>query len=300
VGRGPRAAAVDPGRALRDIGGMSDASTSTSYASLTVEIAERVATVTLIGPGKGNRMGPDFWREMPLAFEQLGRDESVRAIVVRGKGEHFSVGLDLMAMGGELSVLMAEPSLAAERAKLHEIIVRMQRAITCVAECKKPVIAAISGWCIGGGVDLITACDVRLASADARFSVREVKLAIVADVGSLQRLPHIVGQGVTRELAMTGDDFGAERALRIGLVNEVYPGQKELFEAAHAMAARIAKNPPLVVQGIKSVLEHGMGRPISEGLAHVALFNAAYLPSLDLREAVSAFVEKREPDFKGR
>lgn len=300
MGRGPRAAAVDPGRALRDSGGMSDASTSTSYASLTLEIAERVATVTLIGPGKGNRMGPDFWREMPLAFEQLGRDEGVRAIVVRGKGEHFSVGLDLMAMGGELAVLMAEPSLAAERAKLHEIIVRMQRAITCVAECKKPVIAAISGWCIGGGVDLITACDVRLASADARFSVREVKLAIVADVGSLQRLPHIVGQGVTRELAMTGDDFGAERALRIGLVNEVYPGQKELFEAAHAMAARIAKNPPLVVQGIKSVLEHGMGRPISEGLAHVALFNAAYLPSLDLREAVSAFVEKREPDFKGR
>jgi enoyl-CoA hydratase len=279
---------------------MSDSSSSPSYASLAVEIAERVATVTLTGPGKGNRMGPDFWREMPLLFERLGRDDAVRAVVVRGKGEHFSVGLDLVAMAGELSTLMADPSLAAERAKLHETIVRMQRAITCVADCDKPVIAAISGWCIGGGVDLITACDVRLAAADARFSVREVKLAIVADVGSLQRLPHIVGQGVTRELAMTGDDFGAERALRIGLVNEVYPDQKGLFEAAGAMALRIAKNPPLVVQGIKRVLNHGMGRPVSEGLAHVALFNAAHLPSLDLREAVSAFVEKREPRFEGR
>ncbi|MEZ4308427.1 MAG: crotonase/enoyl-CoA hydratase family protein [Polyangiaceae bacterium] len=269
-------------------------------ASLSVEIEEHVATVTLTGPGKGNRMGPDFWREMPIAFEKLGADDAVRAIVIRGKGEHFSVGLDLMAMGGELAVLMAEPSLAAERNALHGLIVRMQKAMTCVAECPKPVIAAISGWCIGGGVDLITACDVRLASGDAKFSVREVKLAIVADVGSLQRLPHIVGQGVARELAMTGDDFDAERARRIGLVNEVYAGQAELFEAARGMARRIAKNPPLVVQGVKRVLEHGMGRPVAEGLAHVALFNAAYLPSLDLREAMAAFVQKREPDFKGR
>jgi enoyl-CoA hydratase len=292
--------AVDPGRGLRDSGGMSEAPKTTSYASLAVEIADRVATVTLTGPGKGNRMGPDFWREMPLAFAELDRDERVRAIVLAGKGEHFSVGLDLMGMGGELSVLMAEPNLASERAALREIIVRMQRAITCVAECNKPVIAAIQGWCIGGGVDLITACDVRLASADARFSVREVKLAIVADVGSLQRLPHIVGQGVTRELAMTGDDFGAERALKIGLVNEVYPTREALLDAARAMAARMAKNPPLVVQGIKSVLNHGMGRPVADGLAHVALFNSAFLPSMDLREAMAAFVEKREPDFKGK
>lgn len=292
------AVAVDAGGATRDGGAMAEG--STSYASLSVEIADRVAVVTLTGPGKGNRMGPDFWREMPIAFERLDRDEAVRAVVVRGKGEHFSVGLDLVAMGGELAVLMADPSLAGERAALHELIVRMQGAITCVARCRKPVIAAVSGWCIGGGVDLITACDVRLAAADARFSVREVKLAIVADVGSLQRLPHIVGQGVARELAMTGDDVDAARALRIGLVNEVYSVRDELFEAALAMAGRIAKNPPLVVQGIKRVLEHGMGRPVEDGLAHVALWNAAYLPSLDLREAVSAFVEKREPDFKGR
>jgi enoyl-CoA hydratase len=127
-----------------------------------------------------------------------------------------------------------------------------------------------------------------------------VKLAIVADVGSLQRLPHIVGQGVARELALTGDDVHADRALRLGLVNEVYSTQEDLFEAANAMAQRIAKNPPLVVQGIKSVMNHDMGRPIADSLAHVALYNSAQLPSLDLREAMSAFMEKREPNFKGR
>ena len=271
-----------------------------SFASLTLESSDGVAVVTLIGPGKGNRMGPDFWREMPVVFDKLDRDPAVRAVVIRGSGPSFSVGLDLMAMGAELAVLMAEPNLASERVLLHEIIVRMQHAITCVADCKKPVIAAIHGWCIGGGVDLATACDIRLASADGKMSVREVKLAIVADVGSLQRLPHIVGQGVARELAMTGDDVSAERALKIGLVNEVFPTPAALFEGAQAMAARIAKNPPIVVQGVKSVLNYGMGRPVSEGLAHVALHNTAYLPSLDLREAMASFVEKREPRFKGK
>ncbi len=293
---------LDFGGPPRDTRPMSQATESavSPFVSLQIEISGGVATVALKGPGKGNRMGPDFWREMPVAFEQLDRDSRVRAIVLRGSGDHFSVGLDLMGMGAELSVLMAEPNLAAERAQLHELILRMQRSISCVAECKKPVIAAISGYCIGGGVDLITACDIRLASADVKLSVREVKLAIVADVGSLQRLPYIVGQGVARELAMTGDDLGAERALRIGLVNEVFPTREELFEKALAMAERIAKNPPLVVSGVKAVLNHGMGRPPSDSLAHVALFNAAYLPSLDLREAMTAFVEKREPRFQGK
>ncbi len=279
---------------------MQQVSPSPSFASLTIETSGGVATVTLVGPGKGNRMGPDFWREMPIAFERLERDDAVRAVVIKGSGPSFSVGLDLIGMGEELAVLLAEPNLAAERVVLHDLIVRMQRTMTCVAECRKPVIAAISGWCIGGGVDLATACDIRLASADAKLSVREVKLAIVADVGSLQRLPHIVGQGVARELAMTGDDITAERALRIGLVNEVYPTQAALFEAAHAMATRIAKNPPIVVQGVKSVLNYGMGRPVAEGLAHVALHNTAYLPSLDLREAMASFMEKREANFKGK
>ena len=176
----------------------------------------------------------------------------------------------------------------------------MQDAITAVASSKKPVIAAIHGNCLGGGVDLATACDVRLCSDDAIFSVREVRLAMVADVGTLARLPSIVGQGVAREWALTGDDFTAARALRTGLVNESYPTHEALFSAARAMAERIANNPPLTVQGIKQVLNDRSEREARESLKYVALYNAAFLPSEDLREALASFMEKRAPKFEGR
>jgi enoyl-CoA hydratase len=180
------------------------------------------------------------------------------------------------------------------------LIERLQRAITSVAACRKPVVAAIAGWCIGGGVDLVTACDVRLCSADARFSVREVKLAMVADIGTLARLPSIVGQGQARLLAMTGDDIDAARALRIGLVEDLYDTQAALFDAAGALARRLADNPPLVVQGVKQVLNAASERAAADSLRTVALWNAAFLPSKDLREAISAFLEKRAPKFEGR
>ena len=271
------------------------------WESVRVEKSGHVAEVSLVGPGKGNAMGPAFWREMPEVFASLDRDSEVRAIVLRGAGERFTVGLDLMGMGAELAELLLQgPRLAADRVRLHDLIRQMQRAISCVADCNKPVIAAIAGACIGGGVDLVTACDVRLASQDAKLSVREVRLAIVADVGTLQRLPAIVGQGAARELALTGDDFDAARALQIGLVSHVYPTPAELFAAAHAMAARIAKNPPLAVMGTKRVLEEGLRRSVEDGLRHVALFNTAFLPSEDLGEALGAFAARRDPVFQGR
>jgi enoyl-CoA hydratase len=196
--------------------------------------------------------------------------------------------------------MLTDGALARERSSLKELIERLQRAISSVAACKKPVIAAVGGACIGGGVDLITACDVRLCSQDARFSVREVKLAMVADVGTLARLPAIVGQGHARLLALTGDDFDAARAEKIGLVEDVYPTQEALFEAARAMALRIAANPPLAVEGIKSVLNLASERAARDSLSAVALWNAAFLPSHDLREAITAFAAKREPSFDGR
>lgn len=271
----------------------------TDFTCASVSIAGGVAEVVLSATGKANRMGPDYWAQMPALFAQLDGDSEVRAVVLRGAGEHFSFGLDLAAMAGELAVLMAPEASAADRTALLGTIRRMQEANTAVARCRKPVLAAISGWCIGGGVDLITACDVRLASKDARFSVREVKLAMVADVGTLARLPALVGQGVARELAFTGDDVDAARALRIGLVNEVYESQAALLEAARAMAQRIAKNPPLVVQGVKQVLNASSEAAAAQGLQTVALWNSAFLPSSDLREALSAFLEKREPRFTG-
>jgi enoyl-CoA hydratase len=163
-----------------------------------------------------------------------------------------------------------------------------------------PVIAAVHGLCIGGGLDLISACDIRLASADARISLRETKIAIVADLGSLQRLPAIIGQGHTRELAFTGKDVTAARAKEMGLINEIHADRAALHEAAQAMAAEIAANPPLTVRGVKQVLGHGEGKTVAEGLAYVAAWNAAFLASEDLGEALQAFAEKRSPNYKGR
>src|SRR5690606_25021283 len=154
--------------------------------------------------------------------------------------------------------------------------------------CRKPVICAIAGPCIGGGVDLAAACDIRLASRDARFSVREVKIAIVADLGSLQRLPRIIGQGHTRELAFTGKDIDAERALRIGLVNDVLEDEASLLAHAREMARASADNSPLAVQGIKQVLAFGDERRILDGERYAAVWNSAFLASRDLVEAMTA------------
>jgi enoyl-CoA hydratase len=191
-------------------------------------------------------------------------------------------------------------NLAAERTRFIDTILRMQAAVTSVAACRKPVVAAISGWCIGGGLDLIAACDIRLCSAEARFSLRETKMAIVADIGSLQRLPHIIGEGNTRELALTGKDIDSDRALRMGLVNEVYESPETLLAGARAMAGEIATNAPLVVQGTKRVLNERIDREVEEGLRFVAVWNAAFLQSLDLQEALAAFLERRPPRFEGR
>lgn len=229
----------------------------TEYKSLRLEKNEGVVEVVLIGPGKGNAMGPDFWREIPEAFATLDRDEDCRAIIVRGEGDNFSYGLDLPAMMGDLGAHFgAGENLAAQRTQLLDLVGDMQKAFDNVAACRKPVIAAVSGWCIGGGLDLIAACDIRLCSADARFSLREVKVAIVADLGSLQRLPRIIGEGATRELAFTGKDIGASRALQIGLVSEVGETGDATLDTARAVAREIAGNPPLVVQGIKRVMNY--------------------------------------------
>ncbi|MFT5686221.1 MAG: enoyl-CoA hydratase [Myxococcota bacterium] len=269
----------------------------TQYASLTVHTADQIATVTLTGPGRGNAMGPEFWTEMAPAFAALNADDSVRAVILRGSGSHFSYGLNLMAMMGELGPHIMGPKMADDRAKLLDLIHRMQQAVTAVADCRKPVIAAIDGWCIGGGLDLAAACDVRICSAQAKFSLREIRLAIVADIGSLQRLPPIIGQGHTRQLAFTGEDIDAQRALSIGLVNDVYPDADALHAAAAAMAARIAASSPVTVRGIKQVLDYCADKSVKDGLQYVALWNTAFLQSADLAEAISAFMERREPKF---
>ncbi|MCK5757184.1 MAG: crotonase/enoyl-CoA hydratase family protein [Mycobacterium sp.] len=273
---------------------------SSTYEALTVDVADHIAQVTLIGPGKGNAMGPAFWAELPVVFAELDADPDVRAIVLTGSGKNFTYGLDLAAMGGTLAGVMGgDGATAKPRADFHKHLKSMQQSITAVADCRTPTIAAVHGWCIGGGVDLISAVDIRYASADAKFSVREVKLAIVADVGTLARLPMILNDGHMRELALTGKDIDAARAEKIGLVNDVYADAEATLAAARATAAEIAANPPLTVQGIKDVLDEQRTDAVAASLRYVAAWNSAFLPSKDLTEGITAMFEKRPPEFTG-
>lgn len=271
-----------------------------AYDVFEIERAAHVSTLWLASPARRNAMGPAFWDELPRAMAELGADADTRVVVLAARGEHFTVGLDLAAMGGTLAGDGEETSGAGARLRLLHEIERLQRAISSVADCPKPVVAAIHGWCIGGGIDLVTAADVRVAAATARFSVRETRIAIVADVGTLQRLPGIVGRGVAAELCLTGDDFDASRAHAIGLVNAVYPDAATTIAAAQEMAGRMAANSPLAVQGTKRVLRYCEGKSVEDGLAFVATWNAAFIQSADLGEAMAAFFEKRRPRFTGR
>ncbi|MEJ2866174.1 crotonase/enoyl-CoA hydratase family protein [Actinomycetospora sp. OC33-EN08] len=253
---------------------------------------EHVARISLVA----RAMTPAFFDELPRAVAALDDDPGTRAVVVTGADGRFSYGLDLMAAAGSLGPVLGDPTAANREAFLRHLR-GLQASITAVADCRTPVVAAVQGWCVGGGVDLITAADIRVASADAVFSVREVRMAMVADLGSLQRLVGIVGDGHLRELALTGDDVDAAEAQRIGLVNRVYATPDELAGAAVELASRIAANSPLVTRGVKDVLDAERGPRVEAGLRYVAAWNAAFLPSADLQEAFTAFAEKRKPQF---
>ena len=268
-----------------------------TYEVFEIERTEHVATIWLNNPAKRNAMGPAFWDELPRVMDELVNDEAVRAIVIAGRGHHFTVGLDLKAMSGGI---IEGGNGAGARKRLLDFILKIQRTVTSVARCEKPVIAVAHGWCIGGGIDLLTACDIRIAAADVTFSIRETKMAMVADVGTLQRLPGIIGKGHVAELAFSGDDFGAERALAMGFVSSVHPDQASALAAARALAGRIAANSPLAVTGTKRVLEYCADKSVEDGLTYVATWNAAFVASEDLQEAVTAFFEKRVPTFRGR
>jgi enoyl-CoA hydratase len=270
---------------------------------LAIEVDGHVATLWLDRPEKRNALGPAFWADLPLAMAAIESEPDIRAVVLAARGPHFSVGLDLVAMSylvGPSSPAAGPPPSAAARARWARTeITRLQASVTAVADCPLPVIAAVQGFCIGGGVDLVAACDIRLASADARFSVREAKVAIVADIGSLQRLPRIIGLGHVAELAYTGKDITAARAEAIGLVNAVSEDATSVLATAREMAGEIAANSPLAVQGTKAVLRASEDRSVAQGLDYAATWNAGHLASDDLAEAMAAFIEKRPAVFTG-
>jgi enoyl-CoA hydratase len=270
---------------------------------ITVEAEGHVATVWLDRPDKLNALGISAWEDLPQVMDALGSDDGVRVIVIAARGRAFTVGIDLMAFAPAFTTGSFDPDVeagtVAARLANYASIKRLQDSFTALARCPKPVIAAIHGFCLGAGIDLITACDIRLASRDAIFSVRETKIAMVADVGTLQRLPRIVDPGRVAELVYTGKDFGAVEAHEMGLVSHLYEDGDAVQQAAGALAAEIAANSPLAVQGSKAVLRAAEGQSIDTALDYVALWNAAFIHSNDFAEAVTAFLEKRNPDFTG-
>jgi enoyl-CoA hydratase len=266
------------------------------YQHLEITQDGHVATLWLNRPEKRNAMSEDMWSDIPPAVADLNADDAVRVIVLAGRGSSFTVGIDV----NMLANLQPQGRSGAEANMiLYEKILELQQTASCFADSPKPVVVAVHGYCLGAGIDLISACDIRLATSDAVFSIRETKMGLVADIGSLQRLPAIVGAGVTAEMAYTGADYPADWAKKKGLVNEIYEDGASLMAAAQTLAGEIAANSPLVTQGIKSVLAAGEGKTVDEALKNVALWNSSFLFSNDLLEAVNAFMEKRDPDFTG-
>ena len=260
-----------------------------------VETDGHIAWLILNRPEKRNTMGLAFFEEISNLFDDFDCDPNVWVVIIKAEGKSFSAGTDLE----EAAKLLGQGS-ADGRERMRNNITALQRAFTKIERCRKPVIAAIHSHCIGGAVDMICACDIRLATTDAVFSIRETRMGIIADVGTLQRLPHIIGQGWFRELAFTGRDFTAQEALQMGLVTRICDDRPTLYEEAKQLAAQIAACPPLTVQGTKDVINYSRDNGIEAGLQYVAQKNAAALPSEDLMEAVAAFMEKRKPIFKGK
>lgn len=275
---------------------------SEPYTELRIERDGFVAEVVLCHPEKRNAMTTRFFGECGGAFAEIDADPALRVAIVRAEGPTFSAGLDLKEaaqglLGGGGDGPKRSPAVRSDA--LHREIRSLQDGFSAIERCRKPVIAAIQGKCVGGGVDLVSACDIRLCTRDASFSIYEARVGIVADVGTLQRITPIVGKGMAREMAFTARFVDAERALSCGLVNEIHADADALLAGARQMAAEIAANAPLAVQGTKQVLQYSDEHTTDEGLEYVAQWNASRLHSDDLKEAMAAFAARREPKFRG-
>uniref|UniRef100_A0ACD5XCC4 Uncharacterized protein n=1 Tax=Avena sativa TaxID=4498 RepID=A0ACD5XCC4_AVESA len=260
--------------------------------------AAAVYEVRLNRPAQRNALSPEAFAEIPRAMSLLDRLPAARAVVLSASGPHFCAGIELGGPGNPLAAPLArgaDPAAAAEG--IRRAILDMQAALTAVELCRKPVIAAVHGACVGGGVDLVAACDIRYCSKDATFVLKEVDMAIVADLGALQRLPGIVGYGNVAELALTGRRITALEAREMGLVSKVFDSKQELDAGVAKIAKEISEKSAWAVMGTKAVLLRSRDITVEQGLEHVATWNAGMMKSNDLMEAIKAFVEKRKPVF---
>jgi len=267
----------------------------TDYTAFTVELTDNFAHVQINRPEKINAMNAAFWQEIIEIFQWIDDTDAVRAVVISGAGKHFSSGIDLMMLASLANQLGKDVGRNARL--LRKTILNMQASFTAVDNCRKPVLAAIQGYCLGGAIDLISACDMRYCSSDAQFSIKEIDMGMAADVGTLQRLPRIIADGVMREMAYTGRHVEAQEARQIGLVNRVYPDHAALLDGVFAIAREIAGKSPIAVAGSKQMLNYMREHSIADGLEYIATWNSAMLQSEDLRVAVAAHMSKQKPTF---
>lgn len=265
------------------------------YKAFRVELADKVAQVVIDRPEKINAMNADFWAEIIDVFRWVDDTDEVRVVVLSGAGPHFSSGIDLQLLAQVGAQLGKDVGRNAEQ--LRRKILSLQASFNAVDHCRKPVIAAIQGYCLGGAIDLISACDMRYCSADVRFSIKEIDMGMAADVGTLQRLPRIIGDGMMRELAYTGRTLDGAEAQAIGLVNRVYENPEALMEGVNELARQIAEKSPLAIRGTKEMIRYMRDHRVDDGLEYIATWNAAMLQAADLRVAVAAHMARQKPDF---
>lgn len=254
-----------------------------------------VAHLVMSKPERANAMSPDFWEDLPRRVSHLAADTSIRALVISGEGRHFTGGMDLGSFEPILALTRHEPGRAAFA--LRETILNLQASISCLETTHLPVITAVQGACVGAGVDLITAADIRLASEDAYFGIEEIHIGMAADVGTLQRLPKLIAPGIVRELAFTGRRFTAAEAHGWGLVNSVHENHEAVVAAALALAHEIAAKSPLAISGIKQALNYARDHAVSDGLDQIATWNAGTLRPEDLQKAIEAKLARQKAVF---
>ncbi len=257
-----------------------------------------IGFITLNRPEKRNALNLAVWDHLHSAALEAQKDLEARVVLVRGSGKSFCAGLDLSPDNDLIKTITAAPS-AKQKVDFFRMVKRIQAAHTCLEQLPQPTIAVIHNHCLGAGLELVVCCDIRLCSADATFALPEARLAIITDVGGLQRLPKVVGMGHAREIAFRGHRFEASKALAINLVNAVHPDQETLEKEALGIAREIAANPPLAVQGAKEVFLFSDYGPLNQSLNYNAARSSMIMPSEDIFEAMAAHIQKRQGVFKG-
>jgi enoyl-CoA hydratase len=267
------------------------------YTCFDISKNDGVAHVRMIRPDQLNTMNAAFWSELPQIVDEISSQGQARVIVLSSTGKHFCAGMDLSIFTAENALTGRDVEVGRQRALLRDNIVHLQRSFTALESARMPVLAAIQGGCVGGGVDMVTAADCRYATADAWFSIHEINLGMTADVGTLQRLPKLIPEGVAREYAYTGRRLAAERARELGLVNAVYPDHASMLSGVLEIAGEIAEKSPLAVHGTKQILNFSRDHSVADGLEYVAAWQAGMFQPTDLTESFAAQAEDRVPKY---